>query len=231
MLFVWRGRAVSAYRVFLALALAVGAEALVAQARSGGMPTGATLAWLAVVLVAIPAWARLLFLVSRPRERRSRPSGGAAAFGGVLALVVLGPPLALAFGLPLGRFLDAVALAALPGIAVVRFGCVLNGCCAGHRTSSRLGLAIGGQRRLPVPLLESGLALALIGPLVLLRAAGAPAGTVFLAACFGYGAVGFGLHFLRPRTAVVLGLAQAQLLGAAVCAGSAAAALALAVAG
>jgi phosphatidylglycerol:prolipoprotein diacylglycerol transferase len=65
-------------------------------------------------------------------------------------------------GLDLGLVLDLTAPGLLFGLGIGRLGCIFSGCCAGRPTASRWGLWSSdrdiGLRRIPVQLLESGLA-------------------------------------------------------------------------
>lgn len=207
-LIVWRGRSIHAYPVFLGAGVAVFIEALVAKAPADGLPTWPVLLFGATLATAALAGARLLYVATnwdrfaRSLGRIARREGGAAVLGGVVVALILAPLLAIAFELPLGRVLDGVAIAALPGVAVGRIGCLLHGCCL-------------GARKRPVPAFESVLALALL--VALLLAPPLPSGATFLLGVTGYAAIHFSLHFLRPRERRVVGLATMQLLAIAVC--------------
>ncbi|WP_407343422.1 prolipoprotein diacylglyceryl transferase family protein [Pengzhenrongella phosphoraccumulans] len=69
---------------------------------------------------------------------------------------------AAAGGMSIGLLLDVTVPALLLGQAIGRLGCFFAGCCAGLPTSSRWGLWSSdrtvGARRIPVQLMESGLA-------------------------------------------------------------------------
>lgn len=108
--------------------------------------------------------------------------------GFVLAVVVVGVAVVPALGLPLGGFLDVTTPAMFLGMAIGRIGCQFAGCCYGRPTCSRLGLWSSdrrlGVRRVPAPLLESALALAVaVGSLIVVLAdADRPDGPLFAAA-------------------------------------------------
>ncbi|MHB8273201.1 MAG: prolipoprotein diacylglyceryl transferase family protein [Dermatophilaceae bacterium] len=103
--------------------------------------------------------AKVYFLATHPRERRTLLTPGMSIQGFVLVAVatLLGGSLLL--GLPPGPVLDSTAPGLLFGMMVGRFGCLLGGCCAGRPTSSRWGVWSSdrrlGVRRIPVQLLES----------------------------------------------------------------------------
>lgn len=74
--------------------------------------------------------------------------------------------------LPLLQLLDLTAPGVFAAMALARPGCWLGGCCAGRPTASRWGLWSSdrriGVRRVPVQLMESALAAAVAGVLLLL---------------------------------------------------------------
>src|SRR5262249_58428623 len=96
-----------------------------------------------------------------------------------------------------GEFWDATIVTMLIGMVFTKIGCLLNGCCGGRPTESRLGLYLPNEhgvwcRRVPAQLLESGLAAILL--MGALRAWDhLPfAGACFLGVVAGYGAGGGG---------------------------------------
>lgn len=106
--------------------------------------------------------AKVYYLATHPRERRSLLTSGMSVQGFVLvaiATVLVGAPL---LGLSWTAVLDSMAPGLLLGMAVGRWGCLLGGCCAGRPTRSRWGVWSSnrrlGVRRVPVQLLESSLA-------------------------------------------------------------------------
>ena len=119
-------------------------------------------------------------------------TGGMCIQGFVIGAVLTLAAGAPAVNLPVGALLDATAPGLLFGMTVGRFGCLLGGCCAGRPTASRWGVWSSdrrlGMRRIPVQVMESGLALAvaLAALSVLLTAAPQPAGVVFVAAVAAY---------------------------------------------
>lgn len=79
----------------------------------------------------------------------------AGAFGALIGLALL-------VDLPELRLLDLTTPGVFAAMAIARPGCWLGGCCAGRPTASRWGLWSSdrriGVRRIPVQLVESGLA-------------------------------------------------------------------------
>ncbi|SDY83150.1 Prolipoprotein diacylglyceryl transferase [Modestobacter sp. DSM 44400] len=65
-------------------------------------------------------------------------------------------------GIPIGQLFDVTAPGLLFGMTVGRLGCFFGGCCVGRPTASRWGVWSSdrrvGVRRIPVQLLESGMA-------------------------------------------------------------------------
>ena len=97
----------------------------------------------------------------------ARSEGGAALFGGLVVGVVTSVPVLHLAGLPFWTFWDAASVTMLLGVLVTRFGCLMNGCCAGRPTDSRLGMVLHNsvgerRRRYPTQLLEAGWAAVLL---------------------------------------------------------------------
>lgn len=168
---------------------------------------------LASVVLLIPALvgARLLFVFQHidrfrdePRGLWRRGEGGSSLYGGlVLAVLVSLPVLGLA-RLEFGQYWDAAAVSMLVGLVLTRIGCLLNGCCAGRPTSSRLGLTLPDlsgrwRRRYPTPLLEATWALVILGVALLVRSDAWPPGAFFAALVAAYAA---GRLALEPTRAI-----------------------------
>jgi phosphatidylglycerol---prolipoprotein diacylglyceryl transferase len=213
-----------------ALALAAVATLAIAYwlARRRGLPAGRTALVLALSALAVPIGARLLHFALNPAVYLADPRAllaldpvGFAAYGGLLLAAAVGVAAARGLGLDLWRTADAAAPALGAGIAIVRIGCFLNGCCFGRVTSGPLGVVfpLGSPAHLrqigdgvsgllgpvlpviPTQLIESGGALiaALIAGVLMWR--GAPDGVAFLAAAAWFSAVrwyDFGLRVFPP---------------------------------
>jgi phosphatidylglycerol---prolipoprotein diacylglyceryl transferase len=102
--------------------------------------------------------------------------GGWAVDGFLVTAPLVAIVALIAFGLPVGAYLDATAPGLFFAVAIGRIGCFLTGCCAGRVTPSRWAIWSSdrriGARRIPAQLLESAAGL-LIGtaamPLTLLH--------------------------------------------------------------
>jgi phosphatidylglycerol:prolipoprotein diacylglycerol transferase len=126
---------------------------------------------LAEVVLLVPAFvgARLWYVLQnlaffRGRmERLFRPMDvGAAQDGGLVLSVLVSVPLLWAAQLPFGAFWDAAAVTMLVGSIVTRVGCLMNGCCAGRATETRIGVLLPNhrgewKRRYPTPVFEAAL--------------------------------------------------------------------------
>jgi len=102
--------------------------------------------------------------------------GGWAVDGFLATAPIVAVVALVAFGLPVGAYLDATAPGLFFAVAIGRIGCFFTGCCAGGVTSSRWGIWSSdrriGARRIPTQLLESaaGLLLGAVAlPLTLLH--------------------------------------------------------------
>ena len=108
------------------------------------------------------AGAKTYYLLTHREEKPNPLTAGMSVQGFVIAAVtsvVLGSWWA---GVPIGPMLDVTAPGLLLGLTIGRLGCFFGGCCAGRPTASRWGIWSSdrriGVRRIPVQLLESGLA-------------------------------------------------------------------------
>jgi len=163
---------------------------------------------LASVILSIPALigARLFFVASHwdlYRNDRARiwrrSEGGMAMYGGLLAAVPLSIPLLHVMGLPFAKFWDAATFNMLTGMIFTRFGCLLNGCCAGRASTSWLALNLPDyrgirRRRWPTQLLEAALATVLLTAAFLLRGHAPFDGAILCSVLLAYG---IGRYFLQ----------------------------------
>ncbi len=120
--------------------------------------------------------------------------GGAAQDGGLILSVLLSIPILQIAAVPFGRFWDAAAVTLLVGTVITRFGCLMNGCCAGRPTSSFCGVMLPNyrgewRRRFPTQMLEAGLSLALLAGVALATRADTPPGAIFGGCLVGYACV------------------------------------------
>jgi phosphatidylglycerol---prolipoprotein diacylglyceryl transferase len=174
-----------------------------------GLAPGRT--YVALVLLLIPALvgSRLLFVLMHwPRFRGNVRSiwrtndGGLALYGGLVLTLVTSLLLLPALQLQGAAFWDAGTVVILIGMAFTKVGCHLTGCCAGRVSTSWWALEstdARGQRtrRLPAQLLESALAVVLLGVALVVRRELAIPGSVFLTGAIGYGIGRFLLEGVR----------------------------------
>ena len=164
-LFRWRGRSVHSYHVLLYLGMVSAVVAGNHVARRAGLnPDGVTLAMLLLTIPALVG-ARLLFVSthweSYRRERRRiwrRSDGGLSVYGGLLAVLV-SAPIVSSLNVPFAAFWDVAVFSILIGMVLGRFGCLLNGCCAGKPCERPGALRLPGEdgvwrRRIPTQILE-----------------------------------------------------------------------------
>ncbi len=86
--------------------------------------------------------------------------------GGLLLSFLVSVPLLAALQLRFWAFWDAATFTLLVGMFFTKFGCLLNGCCAGRPTSGAIALYLPDHRgiwcrRIPTELFEAGFAVAL----------------------------------------------------------------------
>lgn len=198
-LFQWLGIRIYAYPAMLYLGMVFGVIGGTYTAALHGLDP--TRVYSAMLLLLLPALvgARLLFVASHWEVYRREPSriwrrseGGAALYGGLLASFLFSPPLLAALGISVAAFWDAAAVAMLIGMVPTRFGCLLNGCCAGRPTDGALALHLPNAqgvwyRRVPAQPLEAGLAVLLLVISITARRRFPFDGVLFLTALAGYG--------------------------------------------
>lgn len=131
----------SAWERWWLLAEAVGLIAGWWSIRSIGLSRGRTALALLVITLAAVAGARAEFVI----ENAVPPAGwldhrGMRAPGAFVAMAMVGPPALWALGIPVLRFLDALAPVAALCIFVGRFGCFIEGCCYGVPTALAWGV-------------------------------------------------------------------------------------------
>lgn len=128
--------------------------------------------------------------------------GGAVWFGGMLLAVAVMAAHTWRRGIPLIRWADCAAPAALAGLAIGRLGCFVNGCCWGAPCALPWAVDHGGVAVHPTQLYES-LACAVLAALTLRLAPGHGAAAGWALA--GYAAWRFANETLRGDYAVRLG--------------------------
>lgn len=160
--------AVGSYGVMLALAALAASAVAWLLARRRGLPGAPVAIVLGAGILAAVAGARLLFValdlpayVGDPWRALAFEPNGFALMGGLLLAAGVVAVAAYAARLPLPAFADACAPALGVGIALVRVGCFLNGCCFGTVTRGPLGVTFP----LGSPAHLAQLAAGIVGPL------------------------------------------------------------------
>ncbi len=197
-LFTWRGIEFHSYPVLLYLGLLGGLVAGNRAAHALGLPAGRVfIAQLTLIPLAL-AGSRLLYVLlhlpyyrSAPRRLLRVEEGGADMFGGLPVVLLASLPIAALLDLPFWRFWDVTAFTLFGGMLIVRFGCLLNGCCCGRPTESRWGLLLPNTRgilcrRIPMQLLEIGWTVVVVGLAFALAPRSPIAGTLFVTTAGAY---------------------------------------------
>jgi phosphatidylglycerol:prolipoprotein diacylglycerol transferase len=195
----WHGIRIYSYPAMLYLGIVLGVNSATFAARHHGLDP--TLFHLAILFLLIPALvgARLLFVAvhwdifrAEPGRIWRRSDGGAALYGGLILTLLLSFPLLNFMNISVAAFWDATAIAMLIGMIPTKFGCFLNGCCAGRTTRGRLAVYLPNElgewaHRVPAQLLEAGLAALLLILSVAVWQRFPMDGVLFLTALGGYG--------------------------------------------
>jgi phosphatidylglycerol---prolipoprotein diacylglyceryl transferase len=199
-LFTVLGRRVSSYPAMFVLGVSLGALAQNAAANAAGLPSSRVYAATMVLLPLALVGARLLYVAghwrdfeARRRHLFDRASGGMVLYGGLLVMLPASLAVLAVADLPYWRFWDVTSFLILLAMMCTRVGCLLNGCCAGRITRSRLGFSSNDvtglrARRFPMQLLEAAVgALLLVAAVVLAPLLDRP-GELFLLLLAGYAA-------------------------------------------
>ena len=208
-LFEWRGIRIYSYPAMLYLGLVSGIILQTLVAEGAGLPAVRIyFATLTLIPIAL-AGSRVLHVIANwPRFRAAphliwkRGEGGLAMYGGVPFMIAASIPVLAAFELPFWTFWDTAVFCIFPGMAFARIGCLLNGCCAGQPTDGWLAMWLPDQRghwtwRVPLQMLELGVALLLLaGAWLAMDRFGEP-GQLFLSTVIGYAAARLVLQRLR----------------------------------
>ena len=205
-LFKWRSLTVWSYPAMVYLGLVAGVVAGNVAAHAAGL--NAFRVYVATLILFVPSLigAKLFFVVSHWRHYRqgqrrifNPQEGGAAQYGGLLLVLPSSIPVLAALHLRVGSYWDVGIFTILVLMIFGRIGCLLNGCCGGRPSGSRLSLRLPNDsgvwdRRIPTQFLEIGLALFLLFCAIAARRLMLFPGALFLLVTAGYA---FGRVFLE----------------------------------
>ncbi|WP_054693749.1 prolipoprotein diacylglyceryl transferase [Syntrophomonas palmitatica] len=139
--------ALRSYTVFMlaAAAAAVSLGCLFAARR--GLPRGKTLVWAVVTAAAMLPGARIMYALTHMNIIRSQPEllwavspAGFSLYGGLILAAIVGWAGCCILKLPLWRMADTFVIGLAFGLALLRVGCYLNGCCFGQVTELPWGV-------------------------------------------------------------------------------------------
>lgn len=138
---------VTSYRLFFLLAAASTIGLGLAVAIRRGLPWRRSLILVLATAMAIPVGARLLDLATKPEIYQREPRllwsldlNGLSMYGGLALAAATGVLLCRVLGLDLARMADSVAPGLGVGLAVMRMGCFMAGCCFGKETDLPWGV-------------------------------------------------------------------------------------------
>lgn len=126
-------------------------------------------------------------------------------YGGLFLTVPVAVVVVVLADLPFWTFWDAAGITMLVGMIFTRFGCTLNGCCAGRETAGRFGMWMPNyrgelRRRYPTQLMEAALASVVLAAPLLARPLLPFEGTLFALVVSGYTAGRLVLQRLRESS-------------------------------
>jgi phosphatidylglycerol:prolipoprotein diacylglycerol transferase len=212
------GTPIHSYPAMLYLGIVLGIYAELFAASLIGLDRSRVLAATLILLTAALFGARLLFVAANWPAFRADPrrfwrfaDGGASMYGGLLLALPLSLLVLTLLRLPFRSFWDVASLTMLVGMIVTRAGCFLNGCCAGRRTDSWLGMTLRdyrgvSARRFPTPLLEAAWGLLVLAAAAMFWRTRPVPGLLFLAVVGGYALGRALLESTREEQDRVLGL-------------------------
>ena len=187
----WRGVELPSYITMLYLGCVTGIFVGTVVAGSAGVERSRFAFTTVVLLIPALAGSRLWFVLEHWSVYRREPGriwrraeGGSALHGGLLLMLAVSVALLAIVDIPFLAYWDAASFTLLIGIVFTRIGCVMNGCCAGRPTSSRVGVWLPDhcgvwQRRVPTQLLEAAWAMLVLAGAAIAFAARPTAGAVF----------------------------------------------------
>jgi phosphatidylglycerol---prolipoprotein diacylglyceryl transferase len=179
----------------------------VAGVALGGYESGLDYPRFAVCAVILLIFAligsRIWYLVGHPVRVAD---AGAGLYGGLVLSFAASWPVLRFAGLEFWRFWDGAAIVLLVGMAVTRFGCLMNGCCSGRETNGPFGVWLPDnrgewKRRYPTQLFEAALSASILGVGLLLYRPSDHPGLLFLGSAAAYGIGRLGLELLRADAA------------------------------
>lgn len=186
------GVVVGAWPGLVGLAIVAALIMQFALSRAHGLAPGRVLALGLLASVVGLFGAKTYYRITHPAERGQVLYSGMSVQGFVVAAVATLLVGGMIMSVPFGHLLDATVPALLIGQAIGRLGCLFGGCCTGLPTTSRWGVWSSdrriGQRRIPVQLMESGVA-ALLAAVTFALVVQGPShfsGLVFVAGLAGY---------------------------------------------
>lgn len=132
---------ISSYRLFFILACAAVLIISTILLRQLDLPVSKTVILLAMITLSVPVGARLLHVISNPSLYLSDPERlwslqltGFSLMGGLLLATAAGIVTARSLSLDPWQIADRIAPGLGTGLALMRVGCYLNGCCFGTKT-------------------------------------------------------------------------------------------------
>lgn len=163
----------------LALAFVVGTFYAAAVGKKRGIHPDNIIDLALIICIASIIGARLLHVVLNLQSYINYPAsvlhmrdGGLSYFGGLGAGVLAGYVYCRVKKLSVGKVADIAAPAVALGYAIVRIGCLLNGCCYGEQTTVAWALAAGrdGLLRHPTQIYSAIYSLIIFGLLTMVEA-------------------------------------------------------------
>jgi len=217
-LFRWRAITIHSYPALLYLGLVLGVVAGNVAAHRTSLPAARVFAATLLLLAPALIGGRLAFVAGHwrfysrhPQLILARSEGGAAMYGGLPLSLAVSVPLLRALDLPFGAFWDVATFTILVGMICTRIGCLLNGCCAGRPTSSRVGMYLPDHlgkwtRRTPTQPMEAVWALLLLAGALMVWPRLPVDGGLFLCLLGGYGLGRLALESCRESARAARGL-------------------------
>src|SRR5262245_54609415 len=166
-LFRRRRLVIWSYPAILYVALLAGVVVGNAASHATQLDAGRALAATLILIPPAIVGARLLYVAThwdsyrhRPARIWNRQEGGLTMYGGLPIIMLLSAALLPALGLGFGEFWDVASLTIITAMVFGKMGCLMNGCCAGRPSRSRIAVSLPNvegvwKKRIPIQCLEA----------------------------------------------------------------------------
>ena len=206
------GERISTYWMTMAIGFIAMVILMVRRKKIYALSTTRAIAVASMVMFSGVLGCKLLYMAENLSEIRTNglTLGGFSFFGAVFLVPIVMACSGKLFGLNVGTSTDAAAPCVSLMVAVIRFGCYLNGCCGG--TQFIIGLRTFTW---PTQMMESIGDILITAWLLGMESSGDSGGKLYERFLLSYGALRFFIEFFRDTPKDWLGLSHGQCFSVA----------------